>query len=73
MTDIPQTAEEFEAWLLRTPPMPPDLYTLGRHALLTLRSLNQANAAKSPAFMKASADDLKAFADAYTAWRAGQH
>jgi hypothetical protein len=70
MTDIPQTAEEFDLFRERHVNLwPNSLWRLSRAAALTMRSLNQANAAKSHAFMEASRKDLQAFAEAYTAWR----
>ena len=74
MIDIPQTAEEFDKWMSEQdwPRMPVTLLRLARRAHMTLKSLDQANASKSPAFMEASRKDLLAFAEAYADW-AGQH
>jgi hypothetical protein len=70
---IPETAAEFDAWYrANLNEWPTALRDAGQRVSLTLASLDQANASKSPAFMEASRKDLLAFAEAYADW-AGQH
>ncbi len=80
MTDMPQfnptnikgSIREFERWLADAGgAFPRPLFDLALRALLTLRSLDQPNVEKSPAFMAASKKDLADFAAAYAEWKAG--
>lgn len=68
MSEIPNTAADFERWLDdRRSAMPADLQVKAERALLTLKSLTSSNATDSKAFMAASAADVRAFAEAWAA------
>jgi hypothetical protein len=71
--NIPASAREFERWMADVAhEWTPELRIAGERALLTLHSLDQPQAAQSPAFMEASRKDLLAVAMAYGAWAASK-
>ena len=70
MIGIPASAREFDRWYYeRRSDWPQPLQDAGQRALLTLKTLDQPDAFKSPAFMAASKKDLQDFASAYAEWK----
>lgn len=76
MTDIPQTAKEFDRWVVEKSTAegwPIELLNQAERVSLALGTLDQKAAEQGSILKTEAAKDVKAFADAYAAFKAANH